>query len=435
MANLYNDAPVLFLNSNGAAFPSGRNARAHYRARETSTLAPSKAQGGHFEVFAVDPKRQSTSNSRTPRKRRKQASGTDETNSGNAVQRLSEHRKIAPHPSLSSYLRVSDATNINPSDVLAVATFHIRRIAAMTIHEDPGRLSEVLRCRQWSSVYLNLSHFGTVPCLDSALLCVAAKVRQMTGETSSPLVALSSYSEALLELQNALKSPEQHDSMDLLTTTRMLAVYEMLDSLENPTWAKHLAGAASLAHSQVIVPRRNGSREELTFAQIAPLLTDALLTGDDDAILERYRLQSLLQAFMAGYSPSSTDSRILMSYLLDLLELISAAKTARQLVASRSQSVMHGILDRAQNLKTRLRKELLRSDLAMQRDDNAHDSYDRLAMGLAALVALDRLITSLRPAHHDMHEDKTSELCAQLLQLNLGATEGAAQLSSYKPVL
>ena len=314
---------------------------------------------------------------------------------------------------------MSPAGSLNPSEVLAVATFHVRRIAAMTVRAHPDRLREALRCRQWSCVPFALERFGRgCYCLDSALFCVAVKLRQITGGTASPFAVLSCYTQALQELQKALQSSKGYSKLDLLATTQLLAVYEMLDSLDNTVWAKHIAGAASLAQPAAIT---GNSESVLTFAQAAPMFTDALLTGNDE-FFRRYPWRLIQRSVHQRNLVLPDNYRGLISCLLELPELMSAANTPQDL----NSPTKFVLLDRAHNLKNRLRNALLQTHLYSRNETRDLESFDTLGMCLAALVALDRLIAALRPVEpraREAAEDKTSELCAQLLQLELGAAE------------
>ena len=94
----------------------------------------------------------------------------------------------------------------------------------------------------------------------------------------------------------------------------------------------------------------------------------------------------------------------------------------------------YSILDRAHELKAFLRTAFLNTDLPSNKCEIG-TSFDKLGFSLAGLVSLDQLITSLRPVQTqvcEVIEGKTGELCAQLLELELRATDNypAAELLS-----
>lgn len=420
----YQENPLLFLNSSGPSAPSGRNARAQARTKGAQTSSP-PTTGGSFGQIQLNVKRDNDDGkTKTPQKRRKAISNINRQIATNTPQLDQLSQGSSVHNQDRSPASDSSISSLDPSEILAVATFHIRRIAAMTIRKRPDRLRDVLRCRQWSCVSIAFQRLGNCACLDAALFCVAAKLRQITGGTTSSLAVLSSYTEALHELQQALQRPNQCDSLDLLTTTQLLAVYEMLDSLDEETWVKHVAGAISLARPLEIMSQDERKASKLTFAGAAPIFTDALLTGNDD-VLQSYPWHSLLQSTLYLNSNLPEFCRGPMKCLVELPELLDDARVDQN-ASNSSLASRYAILDRAHVLKARLRTGLLQNDLYSQNGHTALESFDLLGMCLAALVAVDRVIASLEPAEaraRDPAEDKTNELCAQLLQLELGAAD------------
>ena len=420
----YFENPLLFLNSTGGSVPSGRNVRSQYR---TSThLVPTGKQEGRFGSFNVELK---SGNSAAPcanmRKKRRVSrhvvskeacslpqppNGTEST----SLRILQDDTPPASHPRL------------DPLDVLAFATFHIRRLAAATIRANPERLTQVLRCRQWSTVgSFALQRVGKSPCLDSALYCVAAKLRLMTTSTISSLGVLSSYDHALQTLQSALQDSKQHEHVDLLITTQLLAVYEMLESLDNPAWAQHVAGAEILSQPQTPIWSTGQGGQALPFALTVPVFAEALLTGNDGF----FESQSWQRSFHAGGVDAalfSHDSLTLVSCFSDLPSLIVDVKLARSGSRRPERATRDRLLDRAHLLRARILAALLSDEQYANRQTDALGSFDKLGLCLAGLIALDRVIASFDPVEPQAQrvaKSKTEELCAQMLQLDLGADE------------
>ena len=279
MSVQYNETPFLFVNSTDSSIPQGRNVRTQARTQQAAQQAPVNNQEGCFALINFDLKRHCGRNeSKTVRKRRKQTWETYPLNVAGSTPKLSGHTNTT----LSKCIRPSGSTfqvltpNLNPSEVLAVATFHIRRLAAMTIRSYPNRLTEILRCRQWSSVSIAVDRFGQNPCLDSALICVASKLAQMTGGKFQTFSVLANYSDALQTLQSALQDPTKHSHHDLMTSTQLLAIYEMLESIDNAAWTKHVAGAESLSLAKPASAFDAVDEDAPPFAEMAPMFTDAL---------------------------------------------------------------------------------------------------------------------------------------------------------------
>lgn len=421
----YQENPLLFLNSTGPSARSGRNARSQSRSQQASLASVNPNQTGYFGQIQLNVKRNNNESKNKASNKRRKANINLPSQQPSSIRRKSADLTSGTASNGAVVSRsASPNASLDPSEILAVATFHIRRIAAMTIRQHPERLRDVLRCRQWSCVSLAFQRFGQSPCLDSALLAVAAKLRQITGGGASSMIVLSSYTEALHELQQALQQPTMHDNLDLLTTTQLLAVYEMLGSLDEEMWAKHVAGAISLARPLEIMSQDEQRANKLTFARAAPIFTDALLTGNDDA-LHGYPWQVLLRSAFQLNPTLPEFCRGPMLCLVDLPEVLEDARGSQNRLDPNAETVI-AVLDRAHALKARLRTGLLQNDLYFYNGHSALESFDLLGMCLAALVALDRVIASLHPIeqrNRESAEDKTNELCAQLLQLELGAAD------------
>lgn len=418
----YLENAVLFVNSTTRVVPDGRNVRTHSRAQTAQAVAPLRAQQGQFHVLDLGATYPALSGKQAPNKRRK----LDRPRHGLLSEEKRLPQVITLHGHLSDWSSFPELGDVrlDPTDVLTVATFHIRRTAAMIVRSDPARLPDVLRCRQWACVSFALDRLGKSRCLDKALICVATKLRQLTGSTTSQQLVLATYSDALHQLQAALRNPWEHDQLDLLSTTQLLAIYEMLDSLEGSGWSKHVAGAAS-----IIRPDFNHllERPEEAFMIIAPLLSDMLL-DDHLECMEDSSRRWMFQTFSNSCDFLSKHQRELMAILIQVVILKTDAKPVLTNPHIVSIDYIFGLLDRAHLFRSQLQKGLLEDDMASNCTFNTSGSCDILAMCLAGLVALDRLINALRPVEKRAREsaqDKTSELCAQLLQLELGASDNA----------
>lgn len=270
MALHYIENPVLFLNS-GANFviPNGRNARIKYRAQEAAAHSSSTAnENAHFGVLNFRrPHPRSRKGVKAGGKRRTQKDYAE-----NETCNVAPCILAAPRPALDDHCQ---AVVADPANVLAVATFHIRRSAALTLKRHPDRLVEVLRCRQWSSLSITSDRLGRCRCLDHALTCVASKLAQITSGPTSNYLALSRYTCALQSLQVALNRPSQYDISDLQATTQLLAVFEMLDSIDSAAWRQHVTGAEILSRSNRFHHDATANSRRYAISAL-PMIADAM---------------------------------------------------------------------------------------------------------------------------------------------------------------
>lgn len=279
MARHYIENPLLFVNSTDSSIPTGRNVRTKCRSQEAASRhALMTTEGVHFEVLNFRSNRSyRRERVKSSRKNRTRSSHTDNDNPVTSVGPLSQGITESMH-GLPTSLVIPNIwpLAVNPLKVMAVATFHIRRISAMFLRRNPDRLAEVLRCRQWSYVPIALDSLGQSACVDSALGTVASKLCQMTGGPTSHYSVLSNYTSALRILQAALSEPKRHRDNDLLLTSQLLAVYEMLESLDNAAWTQHLAGARNLSWSKAAMSPVKAGDQACCSVPLLPMVTDAL---------------------------------------------------------------------------------------------------------------------------------------------------------------
>lgn len=429
----YDDQALLFITSTDARIPQGRNARAQHRTRTASKAAPAQ---GTFATLDLSTAGQDADGPHAARKwqnlkRSKQR--PPQSRELTKARRPKQQQQHHHHHHHDMFLPVPTRPMgsdwalpfINPADILSVATFHVRRMAVMSMDTDSGGLTNILRCRQWSCIPFAFTCFGKDGCVDSAILCVADRIRFLSGCPFSPVLMMKHYERALRDLQQALYEPDQHNPQDVLAAVQLLAVYEMLDSLDNEGWAKHVAGAAIMIQKYtVITPRAYAKCESRGCGHALPMVGDALMKGDA-SFFRTYPWRELLWAIFEQF-PDPSDGiqdlmqclRLMPSLLLD----VDAALGCDDV----DEASRFGLLDRAHDIQHRMRNALRGNQLYSQRSYRLmFSTFDLLGTFLAGLVALDRMIALLRPLQLREHEPElnpTGELCAQLFQLELGAS-------------
>lgn len=114
-------------------------------------------------------------------------------------------------------------------DLSALTTFHVAHATATSLAIKPSRLTDILRCRQWSYLSYLPSRIGNCDALDRAAECVAARVQQWLAFPSEPISkdVLRLYSKALKALRTELENPDSYLRADVLCATQMLGLYEV----------------------------------------------------------------------------------------------------------------------------------------------------------------------------------------------------------------
>lgn len=425
MREVYAENPLLFINSTDGRTPHGRNVRAQRRSHLARQCVPTNPQGGQYGV--LDFQKPKTKAEHAVAKRQRTSCDAE----GEIKAALAKQRRIRTtcETFISSSMRPMKTEFavplLNPSEVLALATFHIRRIAAIKIRADPQTLAETLRCRQWSCVSFAYNCFGKDPCVDNAIKCVADRVRLITGCPVSRIGMISHYSSALISLQTALNEPSEHTPQNLLAATQLLAVYEMLESLENVSWAKHIAGAEQIIQLNTSSDPGNCKTGDIRgYGCALPLFGDALMKSDV-SFFRSYPWRELLWAISISYE----DKRAVVAELHQCLLLTPELLLEIDVKMGTSHGINHevdfALLDKAHELKERLQAALLGRELYTGCSNQSVLAFDMFGICLAALVCVHRTIATLRPAQMalaEAPEDAIGELCAQLLQLELGSS-------------
>jgi hypothetical protein len=271
-------------------------------------------------------------------------------------------------------------------------------------------------------------------CLNSAVVCVATKLRQMFGHAISHPVVLSVYGDALHRLRQALAQPQSYRRSELLTTMQLLAVYEMLGSLDDSAWAKHVRGATTLVQrSFCTTPLDSTVEDELGLTQLVLLLMEVLLMRSLDGSKETPRMPSQHVVLSSDLSLSAAQ-RERLGNVLEVSDLFNEVEHAMTSDSAMELSERFKLMDQAFLLRDQLRSGVLEDQ---SKKPEEYRSFDTLAMCLAGEVALNRIIDALRPSSNailEVTDQKTPELCTQLLQMEFdeAAYPGAELMSAFQ---
>lgn len=416
--SMYDDKSLLFITSTDGRIPQGRNARAQHRTETASKAVPAKGSFGTIDLRPAD-----EAEGKHSRKRQRRTNTSHGQSNYLVNGPVTDTLEPCQRDKLPRSLTTDWALFINPTEILSVATFHVRRMAVVSMRSDPEEVANVLRRRQWSCVPFAHNCFGKDPCVDIAIMCVADRIRFLSGSPFSPLSMMKHYEKALRHLQTALDEPAKHHPQDILAAVQLLAVYEMLDSLDNDSWSKHVAGAATMIRTYTtITPEALAKWESRGCGHALPMFGDALMKGDA-TFFRTYPWRELLWAIFEklpdppeGILDLMQCLRLLPSLLLD----VDAAVSSNDGI---DNELNFALLDRAHDIQYRMRNALGGNQLYTHCNyRELLTNFDFLGTFLAGLVATDRMIAALRPKAIMFEQDATEELCTQLLQLELGAS-------------
>lgn len=118
---------------------------------------------------------------------------------------------------------------ICPTDLSALTSAHIGRVASKILSSHSRMLVSLLSYPSWSYFSMIPGRFGYSSCLDDAVLCLMGKARILLAPSSktSETLILSNYGKALQSLQSAVNNPALCTSADVLCATEVLALFEV----------------------------------------------------------------------------------------------------------------------------------------------------------------------------------------------------------------
>lgn len=141
----------------------------------------------------------------------------------------SEYQSIPASLSSTGYEALRIQHDCDLLDLSALTTFHVSRVTAQILSEQPSKLKDVLRCRQWSYFSYLPSRLGYSACLDDAANCIASRVREFLVYPTNSVHAsvLQHYSRAVKSLHAALDNPSLRFQPEVLCAAEILAIYEV----------------------------------------------------------------------------------------------------------------------------------------------------------------------------------------------------------------
>ena len=147
-----------------------------------------------------------------------------------AVQEVASTNAIPAHLPSKGFELMKIEYGVDILDLSGLITIHVGRAAARILSSDRALLVRLLQCKQqWSYLSYLPGRYGYSACLDDAMRCVAAKMRQIVLSTDQQpdSIVLSLYGKALKSLQAAVNDPVSCLEPNVLCATEILALFEV----------------------------------------------------------------------------------------------------------------------------------------------------------------------------------------------------------------
>ncbi|KAL8811288.1 MAG: hypothetical protein Q9200_001923 [Gallowayella weberi] len=273
------------------------------------------------------------------------------------------------------------------------------RVTSQPLQEKPSRLLDVMRFRQWSYFSYIPWRYGNTPCLDDAVCCVAARVRQWITNPGKPNArVLFLYSKALKSLQAALDDTSQRFEADVLCATEVLSIFELLDVNQIDPWVTHAAGAATLI--QLRGPHRYNTNFEkaLFLGQAGPIITETFFNLSP-CFLEEPLWQDLFARATLGKSVFSTYSDSFVRAWASVSRVPGLFRRVREVLRNphRDSTEVDTLLNQIVTLTRELTilsfNQIPISEILLERSYSL--MHDRAALYLTNIARAERLIAAL----------------------------------------
>lgn len=358
----------------------------------------------------------------------------------NGVPRIAEHPIPTCMPanlSSTGYEAMRIRYDFDVLDLSALTALHIGRSTAQLLHDRPSRLQEILQCRQWSYFAYMPWRYGHTKCLDDALCCIAARVRQWLTDPGNPNDrVLLLYSRAVKSLQAALDDPAQSMQPDVLCATEVLSIYQLIDTARRDSWTLHIAGAAALIRLRGPARYETNFEKALFLAQAGPIIAEATLNASP-CFLEEPVWQRVFQTVALG--------RSVFSSYTDVFVKMWGCISAIPGLTSKTQSAICGNENVPRATREQLRSQVLDHRWRLMRlgaDENlariasygqvecsrllieqAESELQHGIVGLLAvnLIRLERLIVALDTNAAAPLEAHVQELAKNVLDIEVAA--------------
>ncbi|KAL8870899.1 MAG: hypothetical protein Q9174_003163 [Haloplaca sp. 1 TL-2023] len=341
-------------------------------------------------------------------------------------------------PSSTGYEAARIRYDFDVIELSALTAIHIGRATAEPLHDRPPRLLEILQSKQWSYFDYLPGRYGQTPCLDDAICCVAARVRQWITNHSKPTrQVLELYCRAVKSLQAALDDPCERLHPNVLCATEVLSIYELLDEDRGHAWYLHAAGASSLIRLRGPDSYQTDFERALFIAQVGPIYTESILRISQ-CFLQQPAWQSLFQSLMTettnlpicGNTAASMWACIsqIPGLSRNILALVSdppeMAYFTRDSLLARSLKLRSQLmaLGKKHNFTSTVRCGPTEFSYLLAERPETDESYELLGLFTASLLVLERNIVILDQATAPVMEAHVQQLAWEILALKKDAT-------------
>ncbi|KAL4861218.1 hypothetical protein BDV12DRAFT_208255 [Aspergillus spectabilis] len=214
---------------------------------------------------------------------------------------------LAPQLSWTGYEALRMKYNFDITYLTTLTDVSLGKFSSLLLQEDPALVGHLLRQQPSSFLSYLPSRYGSSPCLDAAMHCLAAGAGQAFGLRTTPAAMTASYGKALQSLQAALTDGSAYLGSDVYCATRLLTLYELISRPEAGHWVLHNRGGTNLV--QLRGPQNHTSPFDwmLLKSQGPSIIVDSIFTARH-TIFEVPEWQSVFE--QASDAESDPDAKL-----------------------------------------------------------------------------------------------------------------------------
>lgn len=166
-------------------------------------------------------------------------------------------------------------------DLSLLASLEVGRYTGRKLLEHPQNLSHFLGGKNWSYCHYVPFQYQNSFLIRCATDSVIARVRFLLTpeDTQWESLALSSYSKALLNLQEALNATLTYPPAEVLCATQILGLYELLNPNQGNGWIRHAAGATCMIKLRGPDSYSSDFEKSLLMSHLGPILSESILNN------------------------------------------------------------------------------------------------------------------------------------------------------------
>ncbi|KAI8625035.1 hypothetical protein F5Y19DRAFT_467417 [Xylariaceae sp. FL1651] len=336
---------------------------------------------------------------------------------------------IGPVMPLTGLELLAAEVGVHILDLSALTEIQCGWTACAILARRPKSINGLVSRRQPSYLCCVASRYGSNPCLDEALRCVAMRAKRVLTSSTQSFDKLESlhYGAALQSLQKAVDDTDERNKPEVLGAINLLSLFELLQYTHAQAWSLHIAGASRLIRARG--PTSFVSDFDIgLMLSMTTAITHECLRSNEPCYLEEDSWQHTFQGFIIKSNSISSRSPLAISLLCIMVKLPRLVRDVYSVVRRPESSKRRDIAQLRKRLRE-YRGDLLRwhteydsTTLTMPIQDGIQAPSEDVRSELLGtcyglIVTCSRLISAITVELLDFLEDEAVAYSIQMVKL------------------